>query len=69
MPDAPGMVVVEVPAGLHAGQDMIVIAGDQEFTVRIPTGCRAGSLIEVALPDLQPEPEGAVGQQLKGDRT
>ena len=58
-----GTMLVEIPEGLHAGEEMIVIAGDHEFSITIPPGCRAGSLIEVSLPDPQPEPDGTFVQQ------
>ena len=49
-------VVVEIPAGLVAGDEMLVQAGEQEFIVVLPAGVVAGELLEVTLPAPAPAP-------------
>jgi len=47
------MLTVEIPAGLHAGDEMFVTVGGQELVVVLPSGCVAGSLLQFAVPSHQ----------------
>ena len=58
-------VFVEVPAGLHAGHEMLVTFHQREHLVVVPPGCAAGDTLELTLPE--PAPEGFVNLELPPD--
>ena len=49
-------VVVEIPAGLEEGDEMVVAFGNDQFVVYVPPDCAAGSEIEVSLPSRDARP-------------
>jgi len=52
-------VLVEIPAGVGPGDEMLVQADEQEFVVVVPPGVCAGSMLEVTIPAADPPATGS----------